>query len=53
MRIILLVVAFILGASLHTKEPSLKMALLKYSGGRDWYANPTSLTNLALFCNWL
>ena len=26
-------------------------ALLKYSGGGDWYANPTSLKNLILFCN--
>lgn len=31
--------------------PSLKLALLKYNGGGDWYANPTSLTNLARFCN--
>ena len=23
----------------------LKLALLKYSGGGDWYANPTALTN--------
>ncbi len=29
----------------------LKLALLKYGGGGDWYANPTSLTNLAKFCN--
>lgn len=28
-----------------------EVALLKYSGGGDWYSNPTSLTNLALFCN--
>lgn len=33
------------------EEPTLKLALLKYSGGGDWYANPTSLTNLAKFCN--
>jgi hypothetical protein len=32
-------------------EPSLKLALLKYNGGGDWYANPTSLTNLSRFCN--
>lgn len=32
-------------------EPSLEMALLKYNGGGDWYANPTSLPNLARFCN--
>lgn len=30
---------------------SLKFGLLKYNGGGDWYANPTSLTNLARFCN--
>lgn len=28
---------------------SIKIALLKYSGGGDWYANPTSLPNLAVF----
>ena len=33
------------------RAPSIKLALLKYSGGGDWYANPTSLVNLALFCN--
>lgn len=27
------------------------IALLKYRGGGDWYANPTSLKNLATFCN--
>lgn len=30
---------------------SLQIALLKYSGGGDWYANPTSLPNLVKFCN--
>ncbi len=30
---------------------TLKLALLKYSGGGDWYANPTALPNLADFCN--
>lgn len=28
-----------------------QVALLKYGGGGDWYANPTSLTNLLRFCN--
>jgi hypothetical protein len=27
------------------------IALLKYSGGGDWYANPTSLPNLIKYCN--
>ncbi|MEZ4962664.1 MAG: DUF4159 domain-containing protein [Saprospiraceae bacterium] len=35
-----------------TKETlPLKLGLLKYNGGGDWYANPTSLPNLARFCN--
>lgn len=28
-----------------------QIALLKYNGGGDWYANPTSLPNLISFCN--
>ena len=28
-----------------------QIALLKYQGGGDWYANPTSLPNLIKFCN--
>ncbi|MBK9506795.1 MAG: DUF4159 domain-containing protein [Bacteroidetes bacterium] len=31
--------------------PTNSIALLKYNGGGDWYANPTSLPNLAEFCN--
>lgn len=33
------------------KAQNMKMALLVYNGGGDWYANPTSLKNLAQFCN--
>lgn len=29
----------------------MKLALLVYGGGGDWYANPTSLKNLAAYCN--
>ncbi|MFO7614618.1 MAG: DUF4159 domain-containing protein [Bacteroidales bacterium] len=32
-------------------QRGVQIALLKYGGGGDWYANPTSLTNLILFCN--
>lgn len=28
-----------------------EIAVLKYNGGGDWYANPTSLPNLIAFCN--
>ena len=35
-----------------TIQPSYKIALLKYNGGGDWYANlETSLPNLIKFCN--
>lgn len=29
----------------------MKLALLKYGGGGDWYANPTALSNLSHYCN--
>jgi len=32
-------------------QGNIKIALLKYSGGGDWYSNPTSLPNLLAFCN--
>jgi len=28
-----------------------QIAILKYEGGGDWYANPTALPNLIAFCN--
>lgn len=30
---------------------TIKFGLVKYNGGGDWYANPTSLGNLIKFCN--
>src|SRR5690606_23533700 len=30
---------------------STRIALLKYGGGGDWYADPTALPNLIEFCN--
>lgn len=30
---------------------SQQLAVLKYEGGGDWYANPTALPNLIKFCN--
>lgn len=35
------------GLQLYSQE----IALLKYQGGGDWYANPTALPNLIAFCN--
>ena len=48
----LLLPAFFVGLSFTTQENlPLKLALLKYNGGGDWYANPTALPNLAKFCS--
>jgi len=42
----------LLGSAMPVSEnASLQLALLKYAGGGDWYANPTALPNLAQFCN--
>lgn len=32
-------------------QSTYQIAVLKYNGGGDWYANPTSLPNLVKFCN--
>ena len=37
--------------NLQSQNTTVKIALLKYKGGGDWYANPTSLPNLIQFCN--
>ena len=46
-------IIFILVLSLFAinEPPTLKLGLLKYNGGGDWYSNPTALPNLAQFCN--
>lgn len=37
--------------SLNAQNNTFSIGLLKYKGGGDWYANPTSLPNLIEFCN--
>ena len=46
----LLTIVFCLSA-LTAGAQNMKLALLVYGGGGDWYANPTALKNLAIFCN--
>lgn len=43
--------AWFVNPALADPPAGMKLALLKYNGGGDWYANPTSLPNLARFCN--
>jgi hypothetical protein len=47
------IIAFITVLLIMSASPSnnLQIALLKYNGGGDWYANPTALPNLVKFCN--
>ena len=48
----LLFLAILSGFSIRTTaQGTYQIALLKYNGGGDWYANPTSLPNLVTFCN--
>ena len=49
---LLLISLFVaLGTNVLSQTGAYQIALLKYSGGGDWYANPTSLPNLVEFCN--
>ncbi len=50
MRNFVLAALFVFCISAAPEKP-LKIALLKYNGGGDWYANPTSLPNLVKYCN--
>lgn len=51
MLFLLLLMNFITPIQPTPTPAGMKLALLKYNGGGDWYANPTSLSNLARFCN--
>lgn len=51
-RIIIFIFCLLnLGFLFAQEQYSIRLALLKYKGGGDWYADPTALTNLAKFCN--
>lgn len=49
--LILLLLSITQNAFGQVKKPTYQIAVLKYKGGGDWYANPTSLPNLVKFCN--
>lgn len=51
MRKFLWIPILVLLCTASLKAQNMKLALLVYGGGGDWYANPTSLKNLAQFCN--
>ena len=51
MRNVLLIIFSIAFLHVAAQNQEVKIALLKYNGGGDWYANPTSLPNLIAYCN--
>lgn len=48
---ILLTFFLLFGFSGQSQNTTVRIGLLKYNGGGDWYANPGSLPNLIQFCN--
>ena len=50
-KIVLILIGSLFFISAAPPEAGVSIALLKYNGGGDWYANPTSLPNLIRFCN--
>ncbi len=48
-KFIFLIIIISLFSTLNAQE--LQIAVLKYNGGGDWYANPTSVPNLVKYCN--
>lgn len=51
MRKLLWITFAVLLCTITVQAQNMKLALLVYGGGGDWYANPTALKNLAQFCN--
>ena len=50
LHILTFLLLFLSVNNLYAQKP-VQVALLKYDGGGDWYANPTALPNLIYFCN--
>jgi len=51
MRKLGLMLLIFLPALVFAQTTSVKIAVMKYNGGGDWYGNPTSVPNLIAFCN--
>ncbi len=50
-RKLLAAITVLVLCSFSPNEKPLKIAVLKYNGGGDWYDSPTSLPNLIKYCN--
>lgn len=51
MRPTIVIIFMLFASAAFTQNSSVKIALIKYSGGGDWYSDPTALPNLIAFCN--
>ncbi|WP_167609114.1 DUF4159 domain-containing protein [Maribellus sediminis] len=51
MRFQLFLLFILLAIAGSAQNTSVKIALLKYNGGGDWYSDPTALPNLIEYCN--
>jgi hypothetical protein len=51
MRFIFTFLIFLAVFLSYAQQGTYKLAVLKYNGGGDYYANPTSLPNLIAYCN--
>ena len=51
MKILLFIFIILIGNTIETQNQGVKIALLKYNGGGDWYSDPTALPNLIKYCN--
>ncbi len=50
-KVLFVTLLLLIFANIEAQTTSVKIAVLKYNGGGDWYANPTSLSNLIKYCN--
>jgi len=51
LKILFILPGFCLVMEGHSQNVPVKIALIKYNGGGDWYGDPTALPNLITFCN--
>jgi oligoribonuclease NrnB/cAMP/cGMP phosphodiesterase (DHH superfamily) len=51
MKQFIISLCIVISVATQAQNYSVRLAVLKYGGGGDWYADPTAVPNLARFCN--
>ena len=51
MLLLALTALILIPAMVSAQATTVKIAVMKYDGGGDWYSNPTALPNLIAYCN--